>query len=343
MNLLSKSWHLFRILLDYRRGRDTVSALPIRMWIESTARCNLRCEMCPNKDMPGADKGHMSLDLFKRILDQAAPHVHDIYLHHRGEPLLNPALYDMIRYANAKGVPTRFHSNGCLLDAEKAEKLLDAGPSLVSFSIDGFEKETYEKVRVGGTFEKTLENVFHFLARRRARGLRKPYVVIEKILFANRAETPETRAKIDALTRRFREAGADEVVEKAEYEWAEERLPESACAGRTMSKCTFPWYAMVVLWNGKVTPCPQDFWGKIELGDLTVTPLRAIWNGEPYRALRRAYGKDIETLPLCRKCDRLKRKTVGGLPLQYMITFLTDHLVGYNAFRRWLGTAERNG
>jgi MoaA/NifB/PqqE/SkfB family radical SAM enzyme len=343
MNIIRKSWHLFRILLDFRKGREVAATLPIRMWIESTARCNLRCGMCPNKDMPAEAKNNMSLELFQSIIDQAAPFVHDIYLHHRGEPLLNPALFDMIRYANGKGIPTRFHSNGALLDAARAEKLLDAGPNLVSFSIDGFEKEPYERVRVGATFEKTLENVFRFLELRRARGLKKPYVVIEKIIFNSQKESADSRANMADLTRRFKEAGADEVVEKAEYEWAEERAPESGCAGRTLSKCTFPWYAMVVLWNGKVTPCPQDFWGKLEMGDLATTPLRAIWNGEAYRALRRAYGVNIGSLALCRKCDRLKRKTVGGLPLQYMVTFLTDHLVGYNAFRRWLGTAERNG
>ncbi len=343
MNLVRKSWHLFKILLDYRKGRELVSTPPIRMWIESSARCNLRCIMCPNKAMSPDAKGVMSLDLFKKIVDEAAPFVHDIYLHHRGEPLLNPALFDMIRYANGKGIPTRFHSNGTLLDAGKAEKLLDAAPSLISFSIDGFEKGAYENVRVGATFEKTLENVFRFLEMRRARGLRKPYVVIEKILFNNQRESPEARARVTALSRRFKEAGADEVVEKVEYEWAEASQPEAVRARREFSKCTFPWYAMAVLWDGKVTPCPQDFWGELAMGDLTTSSIAEVWNGEAYRSLRRAYGTNIESLALCRKCDRLCRKTVGGLPLQYMVTFLTDHLVGYNAFRRWLGTAERNG
>ena len=343
MNFFRKSWHLFHILLDYRKGREVVRTPPIRMWIETTARCNLRCVMCPNKDMPGDDKGHMSFDLFKKIVDEAASFVHDIYLHHRGEPLLNPALFDMIPYAEAKGIPTRFHCNGTLLTPDKAEKLLAAGPSLISFSIDGFDKEPYEQVRVGATFEKTLENVFHFLSRRRERKLRKPYVVIEKIVFNKRPESPEARSRIAALTHRFLDAGADEVVEKAEYEWAEESLPESVAARRTVSTCTFPWYAMVVLWNGTVTPCPQDFWGKLAMGDLNTASIREVWNGDAYRTLRRSYGTAIDSLVLCRKCDRLCRKTVGGLPLQYMITFLADHLLGYNALRRRLGSAERNG
>jgi pyruvate-formate lyase-activating enzyme len=240
MNLVRKSWHLFKILLDYRKGREVAATLPIRLWIESSARCNLRCTMCPNKDMHPDVKGNMSLDLFKTIIDQAAPFVHDIYLHHRGEPLLNPALFDMIRYANAKGIPTRFHCNGTLLSADKAEKLLDAAPSLISFSIDGFEKEPYELVRVGATFEKTLDNVFLFLDKRRARGLRKPYVVVEKILFADQKESPESRARIAELSQRFRDAGVDEVVEKAEYEWAEASVPETACARRQFPSARSP-------------------------------------------------------------------------------------------------------
>jgi pyruvate-formate lyase-activating enzyme len=344
MNILSKSWRLVRILLDYRAGREKVRTPPIRLWIESTARCNLRCVMCPNKDMHDSEKGVMSLELFRTLIDQIAGRAHDIYLHHRGEPLLNPALFDMIRYAAAHGLRTRFHSNGCLLTPDKAAKLLDAPPDMISFSIDGFEKETYERVRVGAVFEETLANVFGFLEKRRARGFRKPYVIIEKILFRGRTETPETRARIAALTRRFLDAGADEVIEKEEYEWAGDTAPAepAACPARRLSKCTFPWYAMVVLWNATVTPCPQDFRGKMVMGNAATTPLLDIWNGPAYRALRAAYKGNIEAQPLCRNCDRLRRKTVGGLPLQYMVTFLADHLLGYNALRRRLGSAERN-
>ena len=58
--------------------------------------------------------------------------------------------------------------------------------------------------------------------------------------------------------------------------------------------------------------------------------------------MRRRQAHDLPSLLLCRKCDRLHRKTVAGVPLQYMFTFLTDHLVGYNRhLRRWIGTAER--
>ena len=47
----------------------------------------------------------------------------------------------LIAYARQAGVKTRFHSNGTLLDADKAARLLQAGPNLISISIDGFEKD----------------------------------------------------------------------------------------------------------------------------------------------------------------------------------------------------------
>ncbi len=35
--------------------------------------------------------------------------------------------------------------------------------------------------------------------------------------------------------------------------------------------------------------------------------------------------QSVDSLALCRKCDRLCRNTVAGVPFQYMITFMIDH------------------
>ncbi|MEI6970398.1 MAG: radical SAM/SPASM domain-containing protein [bacterium] len=342
MRAIIRLFRLARILFYYRTKRENVGIGPIRLWFDTSARCNLRCVMCPNKELPASQKGLLSLDLFKKTIDEALPALHDIYLHHRGEPLLNPALCDMIRYARSRGVRTRFHSNGTLLTADWCARLLDARPDLISFSIDGFYKEAYEKVRIGANFEATLENVFRLLQMRRDRKQKAPYIVIEKIHFKN--STPPdspTGARIKELARRFMEAGADEVIEKEEYQWSTTDAPEDNSTG-ICSRCTFPWYAMVISWDGTVTPCPQDFDTVMKMGNVSSASLRDIWNSPAYRELRRKHCSDISSLQLCRKCDRLRRKTVGGLPLQYMVTFLVDHLVGYNRLRKMLGTAERN-
>ena len=334
-------WRLFQVNRHYRAGIETLPYMPIRLWIDTSSACNLRCIMCPNKDLSPAERGLMSLDLFKTVIDEAAPFIQDANLHHRGEPLLNPDFFEMVAYAGARGVRTRFHTNGTLLNEARVEALLGAAPDLVSFSIDGFEKGAYERVRVGATFENTVENVKRLLARRRERGLKHPYIVIERIRFRNREEPEAVKLAAATLGREFLDAGADEVIVKEEYEWADDS-PADRPRERTYSRCTFPWYAMVVSWDGVVTPCPQDFWAKMKMGKVPEQSLVEIWNGEAYRALRRAYGEDVDQLSLCRSCDRLCRKTVGRMPLQYAAAFLTDQLVGYGCLRRLVGTAERN-
>lgn len=340
MNPIRNAFHLMRILREYKAGRTRLNALPLRLWVESTNACNLQCVMCPNRCMADDQKGLMSLDLFRRLVDEARGFVNDIYLHHRGEPLLNPALFDMLAYARRAGIKTRFHSNGTLLNRDRAEALLADPPDMVSFSVDGFSKPAYESVRVGADFDRTLENLFYLLKRKRELRRKAPYIVVERIRFRHTppGETPDA---IRALTRRFLEAGLDEVIVKEEYVWAEPGAGACEAAPLT-SRCTFPWYAMVICWDGTVTPCPQDFQAVLRMGSLATASLREIWNGPAYQSLRHRLKHDIPSLELCRTCDRLRRKTVGGIPLQYMATFLIDHLIGYNALRRALGTFERN-
>ncbi len=340
MRLPKKLWRMAGILIEYRLRREAPRNLPLRLWIETSSSCNLRCIMCPNKDVPGARKGLMKIELFRKIIDEMAPFVGDIYLHHRGEPLLNPALFDMIKYARDAGIKTRFHTNGVLLNQERAEKLLEAQPDLVSFSVDGFTKESYENIRQGAAFEKTVANILYFAQKRRALGLKTPYTIIEKIHFINPELNVETEKTL-ALREKFMAAGVDEIIEKEEYVWAEESVPETA-PEKTLNVCTFPWYAMTICYDGTVTPCPQDFHAVLKMGNANENTLREIWHGEAYRDLRRRFKTDIQSLALCRKCDRLRRPMVAGVPIQYMITFLTDQLLGYSRWRKKLGAHERN-
>jgi radical SAM protein with 4Fe4S-binding SPASM domain len=342
MNAAKKAWLLARIVREYRAGRYQLGTMPIRLWIDTCSGCNLKCIMCPNKNLPPDEKGIMALDLFRKIIDEARHFTADVNLHHRGEPRLNRDLPEMIRYARAQGIRCRFHTNGTLLTEELARALLAAGPDLISFSIDGFEKESYERVRIGAAFDETIANVMRLLRLRREAKQSRPYVVIERIRFKNVATSPEALARAEQLKRAFRQAGANELVEKEEYFWAEEAMPDAAEGERTYTKCTFPWYAMVISWNGSVTPCPQDFWAKMKMGDASAQTLAEIWNGQPYQDLRRQLLTDIASLAMCSKCDRLCRKTVTGLPFQYMVPFLVDHFVGYNKLRAWLGGGERN-
>lgn len=340
MNPIRNATHLLRILYEYKRGAVRLKSMPLRLWVETTNACNLKCVMCPNRCVPDSQKGLLPLSVFKKIVDEARGFVNDMYLHHRGEPLLNPNLFDMLAYARKAGIKTRFHSNGTLLTPDRAEALLADPPDMVSFSVDGFAKQAYELIRVGADFDRTLANLFYLLKRKRELKRKAPYIVVERIRFRQTppGETPES---IRELTQRFLAAGLDEVIVKEEYTWAEPGTCDCSPEALT-ARCTFPWYAMVICWDGTVAPCPQDYHVAMSMGNVNASSLREIWNGPAYQSLRNNLKHDVQSLGLCRSCDRLRRKTVGGIPFQYMATFLIDHLVGYNALRRKLGTFERN-
>ena len=116
----------------------------------------------------------MSLDLFLSIIEQAsALGVFDVRLFLRGEPLLHKEIDKMVVICKQKNIKTEIHTNGMLLTKDKGKKLLDAGVDMVSFSIDGLDKEYYERYRVGAKLDRTVNNVIEFLKLKKAHRLKK--------------------------------------------------------------------------------------------------------------------------------------------------------------------------
>jgi len=135
--------------------------LPIKLDIENLSRCNFRCVMCQVSEWP---KGQRARDLtfheFKEIIDENYGLV-EIKIQGMGEPTLaRDDFYRMIRYARDRFIWVRTVTNGSLLHLnDNARKLLDSGINEVQISIDGADKETFEAIRVGGKFQRVVENV----------------------------------------------------------------------------------------------------------------------------------------------------------------------------------------
>src|SRR5262245_33819692 len=282
---MQKSEHLYRlakIFMAYRQKKVSGVPLPIRLWIEPTPYCNLKCPMCPQSDekITEVTKGKtlMDFDLYKRIIDEAAGHVYDINLAHRGESIFHKGLPDMIRYASDKGIKTRLHTNATLLNEKWSNALLDSGLDLLSFSFDGFQKEPYEKIRIGSNFEKTLGNILQFLRMKKERKAKKPFTVFQVIeLNGNTAGKEEFIKQFDGLP-------LDQLYIKKPHNWGGivtgNPIIDQQCHRESYSHCSFLWYSLTILWDGHVTPCPQDFFQELVLGDLPKHSIREIWDGK---------------------------------------------------------------
>ena len=336
MKKLDQYKTLMKMYRAYRKGVLKPAYPPIRLWIEPTNRCNLRCVMCPNSSDKVKSRGFMEMSLFEKIIDQVRGVVYDANLHHTGESLLHPELPRMVRLAKEAGIYTRLHTNATLLDKEKSRALIEAGLDLISFSFDGYDAETYEKIRRGADFEKTLTNIKRFLEIKQKGGYENPYTIFEVINFSQ-----GTKAQIAAFKAPLMALGLNRFIVKEPHNWSGEfevEGEETMIGNRDFFvPCTFPWYALVIFYDGTVYPCPQDFFGKLKVGDFNTQTLDEIWHGEPLVTLRRQMkAGDYGGIVPCEKCDMIFRKTFLGVPTSNLKTYLSENFVGYGKLKRWL-------
>jgi radical SAM protein with 4Fe4S-binding SPASM domain len=314
-------WHrLIRLYFHYRKKSKKLPYLPIRLWVELTSLCNYRCIMCPNKDLEKKDKGFMDFDLYQKIIDEARDFVLDINLAHRGESLLHPQLIEAIAYAKKNGLYTRLHTNGSLLTEGLSHQIIQARLDRLSFSFDGYEKETYESIRKGGDFDKTVSNIIRFLEIKKETRSRKPITAIEVISFDDPDKQVSPEAK-EQFKHRFQSLPLDSFVLKEMHNWAGQIDKKSR--GKNYTVCPFPWNALVIFWDGAVLPCTQDFFGTYIIGNVKHARLKEIWNAEKMVSLRTKLGESmIAELEACSNCDRIWREAFLGVPKEYLWKFL---------------------
>ena len=312
---------LLKLYYHYNRKSLQLPYHPVQLWIELTSLCNYRCVMCPNTDLKKKDHGTMDFALYKKIIDEAGDFAFDVNLAHRGESLLYPQIVEAILYAKEKKLFTRLHTNGSLLTEDLSRKIVKSGLDRLSFSFDGFDKETYEKIRRGGDFEKTLQNIIRFLEIKKEEKSKKPDTSIEVINFE-----PGKRLQIKKeFKEQFKKLPLDSFVLKDVHNWAGET--KKAHTSEHYSTCPFPWNALIIFWDGNVLPCTQDFFGSFILGNVRDYSLKTIWNSDRISHLRKKLVKgDLSELKACSGCDRVWRKSVLGVPSEFLWKFLTKRM-----------------
>ncbi|MDH7512822.1 MAG: SPASM domain-containing protein [Clostridiales bacterium] len=324
----SKKIHYYRRLWQvyraYKQKKTELPYLPVRLWVEATSICNLRCVMCPNKDLKKEDKGFMDVSLFQRIIDEASRFVFDVNLIHRGEGLLHPEFPRLVEYAREAGITTKFHTNATLLDGRKSHDLITAGLDQISFSFDGYDKPTYESIRVSADFDKTLSNIVKLLQIKKQRKSKKPYAILELINFPDIYKDSDRRQRKEFLEH-FQGLPLDRIELKEMHNWAGEiNGPKK---GKKYSPCTFLWQALIIFWDGAVLPCTQDFFGYYILGNVKDASLAEIWNNDKIVRLRKKIlNRDITDLETCSGCDRLWREQFLGVPREYLWKFLLKRM-----------------
>jgi sulfatase maturation enzyme AslB (radical SAM superfamily) len=276
-------------------GRDRAPRLPEIVQIEATNICNAKCVFCPRDEMHRR-QGIMSLDLFKKIVDECAElGITHVRMHNYGEAFIDRKLVEKVRYAKQKGIrEVGVISNGSLITEPVARGMIEAGLDAINISVDASGKEVFESTRLGLKYDKVLANIERLLRLRAEGGKRRPKLILSFVRQHNSADE-------QAFIEHWRSI-ADKIHVTDLHNWAGTLNSESD----VNYPCYRPWLTFTVLWDGRVSLCCADFDGKTILGNLNTQTIAQIWNAEPYRNVRREHlesgGPDV-----CRACD-LPRK-----------------------------------
>jgi MoaA/NifB/PqqE/SkfB family radical SAM enzyme len=319
--MLKKIKHLstvLRSIYHYKKGTLRLPYLPTALWIEPTNKCNLKCIMCPNSVKENKQEGFMDLGLYQKLIDEAKGFVNWVTLCMSGEPLLHPDFPAMVRYAKENGIKTYVSTNGTVLNGDMTREILGVDLDWISFSFDGCTKETYERIRKGADFEKTISNIKDFLWWKQF--FRAHTRVEIQILIMDEVGMNDYEENIASFKARFKGLPLDLIQIRQPSTWGRTFVNtkkfQPKKLSRTFSPCSYLWSSLHVLWDGRVVACTSDFFGDNVLGKFPEGTLKEIWNGIPMQLFRKSMREFNYYChsSICYGCDSIWGKTICGLP-----------------------------
>ena len=274
--------------------------------IEPTNHCPYTCVMCPRHGKMTRELGFMELDLYRKVIDEVAGYSKEtrekeIELFHFGESLLHPDLVEMIQHASAQELRICLSVNAPHLKPELSERILEASPYRIIISLDGYDAESYRRIRGKvADFDLGVRHIQE-LAERHAAASSDTLLTVRMIeLEENRGHGDDLRAILEPLNltldcREFFPWAEPEMADLGDFDAYPARMP-----------CPFPWEYLVVQWNGSVVPCCRDYDGENALGHVRDQTLREIWHGDAHRAFRDQHRRQkFEGNDICRRCMSL--------------------------------------
>ena len=171
-----RAWNRAKLLWGYLRHKSVVNALPVEYIVETTAKCNLYCPMCP-RETHKQPKEDMPDEIFNRLVEESGSSAEHVMLIGLGEPFMDRKIFDRIEYCDRHNISTLLSTNGTFFDEKTCARLLDTPLEHITLSFDGATKESYEYYRKGANFEKVRDNFVRFARMKHERGAKVQVVV----------------------------------------------------------------------------------------------------------------------------------------------------------------------
>ena len=271
---------------------------PPYLQIEPTSICNYRCIFCYQTDNKFNKRskgfmGHMKLETFKLLVDQAEGNIEFVSLASRGEPLLCPDIKEMLAYTKDKFLNLKINTNASLLDEQISHSILTSGVKTLVFSADAADENLYSKLRVNGKLEKVLSNIKRF------QEIRIKKYPKSKIITRVSGVKISNQQNLDDMEKYWGNF-VDQVAFVNYCPW--ENVYESKFS-EIKTPCSDLWRRMFVWWDGKVNPCDVDYKSELSSGDIQYSDISKLWKSDNYNNLRKKHMSKLRnTVSPCNRC-----------------------------------------
>lgn len=280
--------------------------------LDVTSKCNLKCKMCEWRYKVG--RREMPWEIYKKAIDEGKKlGLKKIVIAATGESLMHPHFPNLINYALDHKLDIELVTNLTITD-KHLDAILKVKKLVVS--LDGATKETYEKIRVGANFERTINNFRYILKNKKDTYVQINYV-IQKDNFLEVDKMADLLAELGGINEvsfKFPNNEMKEVYESTKLSGEDIKIAELKLKIATeklkkrniktnldsapfeFSKtwiheipCYNLWFGAFVNPDGLVMPCCDFYRDKDSLGDLKVKSMKEIWNSKKYNEIRRRF------------------------------------------------------
>lgn len=247
----------------------------------------------------------MDLGLFEKLIDEiAAWDDARVTLGGFGDPLRHPHFARTLEVCRQRGLfGLHVQTAGLGMTEAAADAIIAAGVDVVSLLVDADDPERYARVHGLDGYGRVMAAWETLVRRREAAGSPRP--VVTAVMTKAKATLDGMDAFYDGWVRR---CGSGVIVGHSDRAGQRPNLavvdmrPPARCPCRRLRNRT------IVLADGTVPYCEEDFNGLHPAGRLTEASLQEIWQGDPFGRLREAHRAGrYDVGPLCSACREWHR------------------------------------
>ena len=321
-----------RLVVDTRRGAETVSAamaecsrtdadtigrwlierartyvppLPREVEIELTTEDQLADTILRPRGQRVGRRGPIDPAVVAAIADALGEYDDSlVVLGGSGEPLLHPQfdrICAMLREAGIFGVAVR--TNGLALTEPVINTLIRHRVDVVNVLLDAWSEELYRKLHPGQKLS-TVTAAIEALTAARADAKQTEPLIVPQI-----TKAVDTVHELDEFFDGWiRKEGWAVIEGYSHYAGQLEDRSVIDMSPPTRTPCRRIRTRCLILADGRLTRCDQDFTGQTTVGSLPDSPLPDLWQSPPMQIARNHHtAAQYDALPLCSTCTEWHR------------------------------------